>query len=64
MTERPSLYRWAAEWGIALSPSAMRSVRAEIAAERAAEQPRTPADLLAEIAAAAGTATCNATPED
>jgi hypothetical protein len=49
---RPSLYRMAAEWGVPLSPWAQRALAAETR-----PLPRLPADLLAEIAQAAGIAT-------
>ena len=58
---RPSLYAWAASWGIALPPYAMRALAAEQAAPAL---PRMPADLLRDVAAAAGIATCNPEPEN
>jgi len=51
---RPSLYRMAADWGVPLSPYAQRVLAAETPAPAL---PRLPADLLAEIAQAAGIAT-------
>ena len=51
---RPSIYRMAADWGVPLSPYAQRVLAAE---QPAPALPRLPADLLAEIAQAAGIAT-------
>lgn len=53
MTAPVSLYRLASDLGVALSPYARRALRAE----PADQMPRTPADLLAEIEAAARIAT-------